>query len=299
MDMDLGNLIKDNCYHICTNGHDTPILMKDDDDFRTVCNFIAILSWKLKIDIIAFIVMSNHLHTLIICKDRPTAEKFIRLLKQEISTYLMNRYGIHGCFDGIGHSISLVDSEKYLQNCIAYILRNAICAKVCRRIEDYPWSSYSAYFSKYNNKNLRSVSSLGVRERRRVLKSRYSLNDTPFLIDENGRIESRSFVRYDIVEKMFHNSGKMFLTYLGRCNDSHMEYELAIKPQIKIDDLGLVDSVEKIVATWFNGRGLAELSTGDKCRMIKNLYFNNKTSIPQLSRILGLPKDLVSKVLSS
>lgn len=294
-----GNLINGNCYHICTNGHDTPVLLKDEEDFITACNFIAIVAWKLKVDILAFIVMSNHLHTLIASQNRSEAKKFIRLLKQEISTYLKNKYGIRHCFEGVSDSISLVDSEKYLQNCIAYILRNAICAKICKKLEDYPWSSYSSYFNKHSGCNLRTVASLGVRERRRLLKSRLDLSNAPFTIDENGRISNQSFVRFDIVEKAFHNSGKMLLSFLGRCNDAQMEYELAVKPQIRIDDYNLVDTAEKIVGAWFNGKTLSELTTSEKCRIVKNLFFNNKTTIPQLSRILGLPRELITQVLST
>ena len=102
-----------------------------------------------------------------------------------------------------------------------------------------------------------------------------------------------------MVEKLFHNSGKMFLSFLGRCNDAHMEYELAVKPQIKIDDFNLVDTAEKLVEAWFNGKTLSELTTSEKCRIVKNLFFNNKTTIPQLSRILGLPRELITQVLST
>lgn len=294
-----GNLINANYYHICTDGHDTPILLKDEEDFITACNFIAIVAWKLKVDILAFIVMSNHLHTLIASQNRAQAKRFIRLLKQEISTYLRNKYGIHHCFEGVGDSISLVDSEKYLQNCIAYILRNAICAKISKKLEDYPWSSYSSYFNKHSSSNLRTVASLGVRERRRILKSRYNFGNAPFSIDEKGRIANQSFVRFDMVEKLFHNSGKMFLSFLGRCNDAQMEYELAVKPQIKIDDFNLVDTAEKLVGAWFDGKHLSELTTSEKCRIVKSLFFNNKTTIPQLSRILGLPRGLITQVLST
>lgn len=297
--MTLGNLIKGNCYHICTNGHDTPILLKDEEDFITACNFIAIVAWKLKVDILAFIVMSNHLHTLIASQNRSEAKRFIRLLKQEISTYLKNKYGTRHCFEGVSDSISLVDSEKYLQNCIAYILRNAICAKICKKLEAYPWSSYSSYFNKHSSSKLRTVASLGIRERRRLLKSRLDLRNAPFTIDDKGRISNQSFVRFDIVEKVFHNSGKMFLSFLGRCNDAQMEYEFAVKPQIRIDDYNLVATAEKLVGSWFNGKALSELTTSEKCRIVKNLFFNNKTTIPQLSRILGLPRELITQVLST
>jgi REP element-mobilizing transposase RayT len=274
-------------------------LLKDEEDFITACNFIAIVAWKLKVDILAFIVMSNHLHTLIASQNRSEAKRFIRLLKQEISTYLKNKYGTRHCFEGVSDSISLVDSEKYLQNCIAYILRNAICAKICKKLEAYPWSSYSSYFNKHSSSKLRTVASLGIRERRRLLKSRLDLRNAPFTIDENGRICNQSFVRFDIVEKAFHNSGKMFLSFLGRCNDAQMEYEFAVKPQIRIDDYNLVATAEKLVGSWFNGKALSELTTSEKCRIVKNLFFNNKTTIPQLSRILGLPRELITQVLST
>jgi hypothetical protein len=131
------------------------------------------------------------------------------------------------------------------------------------------------------------------------LKSRYNFGNAPFSIDEKGRIANQSFVRFDMVEKLFHNSGKMFLSFLGRCNDAQMEYELAVKPQIKIDDINLVDTAEKLVGVWFDGKHLSELTTSEKCLIVKNLFFNNKTTVPQLSRILGLPRELITQVLST
>lgn len=296
--MELSDLIKGNCYHICTNGQDAPVLMRDAEDYKIACTYLALVAWKLNVEIYAYIVMSNHVHVLISCRDRRTAERFIRAYKQKLSLFFRHKYDICKSFRGISDSITLVDSLHYFRNCIAYILRNALSARVCTRIEDYPWSSYSAYFSNVDYNVLRRVDSLGIRERRNVVKSNVDLNDCPLYVDAHGRVADRSFVRYVVVEKAFSNSFRSFLYCLGTCNDSKMEYEFALKPQININDLELLNVAEHLAHSRFAGKTLADLSASDKCSMIKNLYFNNKTSIPQLSRILGLSRQMVTKVLT-
>ena len=205
----LEELFEGNCYHICTNGEESPIIMRDEEDFRTALNYLAITSWKTKTIIVAFCLMSNHIHTMCICRSREQAEQFIKLFKQSYSTYLKRKYGLRKALHKIKDSISLIDTIQYFRNCIAYILRNSISAKVCRKIEDYPWSSYFCYFRDCDE-DYRSITSMGPREIRRVLKTRPDLEDCPFTINMEGMISPRSFVAYEIVEKAFINSGRLF-----------------------------------------------------------------------------------------
>ena len=297
MNLRLEDVIQENCYHVCTDGQETTLLLKDPEDYQIARTYLAIAAWKVGVELVVYCIMSNHIHALVICVNRKLAKKFIGLFKRLISFYISNKYGISKALHGIPDSITLIDSIQYLRNCIAYILRNAICAKVCSRIEDYPWCSYSCYFSK--RELGRHISSLGARERRVRYKTREDLSQSPFHIDGNGDIQDSSFVRYDIVEKAFQNSGRFFLLALGTCNDAKMEYEMACKPLMRVNDTDIASVVEELARTRFGGKNLAELSTRDKCSMIKNLFFNNRTSIPQLSRVLGLPRNLISKILST
>lgn len=297
MIMEMKNLINGNCYHICTNGQGTHVIMKDRDDYQTACIYLALLSWKNKVDILAYIVMSNHVHILVICKDRMEAKRFIQAYKQKLSLYLKNKYGTEKSLRGIADSISLVDSIKYLQNCVAYILRNALSAKVCRKLEDYPWSSYSAYFTKRDLTGLHKISKLGARERKNVLKTRDNTSDCPYYLDAEGNIVNDSFIRYDIVEAAFRNSNRIFLYSLGTCNDIKMEYELALRPLMRVDDTEILNIAEQLASSRFAGKTISELTNANKCAMIKALYYNNKTTIPQISRILGLPRDIVANAL--
>ena len=296
-ELKLTDVIPENCYHVCTDGQESPLLMRDKEDYQTARTYLAIASWKTGVELIVYCIMSNHIHALILCKDRKMAEQFIRLFKRLFSFHLRNRYGIKKALHGICDSIILIDSIQYLRNCIAYVLRNSICAKVCPRIEDYRWSSYSCYFNK--NELHTHVSTIKAREIRVRFKTRENLSKSPFYVDENGDILDSSFIRQDIVEKAFQNSGRFFLYALGTCNDAKLEYEMACKPLMRVNDTEMATSAEELARSQFNGKSLAELNTKEKCSMIKKLFFNNKSSVPQLSRILGLSRSLISQILST
>lgn len=297
--IELKDLFSGNCYHVCTNGQETPTIIMDKEDFKVAHNYLALAGWKTGIEVLAYVIMSNHVHIMIICKDRNQAVRYIRSFKKLYSMYLSRKYDMSEALRGIEDSISFIDSISYFRNCVAYILRNALCARICKRIEDYPWSSYPCYFNMLAHEDASSISGLGIRERRMVLKTRIDLSECPYLVNSEGMIEAKSFVRYDIVEKAFASSGKFFLASLGTCNDAKMEYEMTCKPLVRVNDKELAEVIEALTEKRFEGKKISGLTQSQKCSIIKNIYFNNKTTIPQLSRILGLPKGIVRQILST
>ena len=299
-DIELRDLHSGNIYHVCTDGTDCPVLMRNKEDFEVAITYMAIAAWRTSVRIAVYCIMSNHFHILILSNDRAAAQRFIRRFKQLYSTYLFKKYGTNAAMKGITDSITLIDSVDYLRTCIAYILRNAVCARICRNIDEYPWSSYCCYFRDSPSvfEGI-SVSSLTTRQRRERLRIDCGLSDCPFLLNSNGQILPNSFVDSDFVEQVFGRSGKSFLYYLGHCNDAQMEYDLTVKSQIKAADTDLAAEAEKIVRLHYPGKSLSQISTSNKCSIVKKLYFNNKTSIPQVSRVLGLPRSLVQKILST
>lgn len=294
----LKELYDGNFYHVCTEGLETEVIMRDEEDFIVARNYLALSAWRENVFVLAFCIMSNHVHILAGAKNRRDVQNFIRHFKQIYSTYLHNKYGVVNALKGQPECIAIISDIKYLRNCIAYILRNPVSAKVCRRIDEYPWSSYKAYFSTDNSSKL-PITSLKGRQRRKVLKTRMNIDDCPYRIDVKGSISVDSFVRTDLVHLAFNRSGRLFLYYLGSCNDAQMEYELTSRPLVQSNDHDLLMSAEKVVVQQFKGRTIAMLTSSEKCSIIKYLFFNHKSTIPQLSRILGLPRELVRKVLSS
>lgn len=300
VEIELRDLCDGKIYHVCTDGTDCPVLMRYGDDYKVALNYLAIVSWRLSVKVVAYCLMSNHFHVLVICDSWQQAQSFIRRFKQLVSTYLLEKYSLNDAMKGVSDSITLIDSVNYLRTCIAYILRNPLCARIVQSLDEYPWSSYACYF-RNAKESLSSVrlSNLSSRERRQLLRIDDPLSGCTFELDKTGIILPQSFVAYDIVENAFGHSGKSFLYYLGYCNDSQVEYDLSIKPQMRPVDADLVSQAENLSQKYFSGKTLAQLTTSNKCSIIKRLYYTNKTTIPQVSRVLGLPKNLVQKILST
>lgn len=294
-------------YHLTTEGLEQMTLMKDDEDYKAAMNYVALSAWRIGVEVVAFVIMSNHIHNLVICRDRSQAVKTVQLFKQQLSKYLRTKYGVSKVLHRTGYSISRIDSVQYLKNCIAYIFRNPVSAKICSKPEAYKWSSYPSVFSttldhpRYDVPESRSsvarLSALGVTKSRNLLRTGLDLSKCPFTMDSDGLISPGSYVRNDIVEKAFMNSGKSLLYHMGCCNDSKMEYELVYRPLMNVSDADMYDIATKFVASRFHSKTIAELGISDKCSILKYLLYNHHTSIPQLSRILGLPRELVKRVL--
>ena len=299
-DLELNELFGGNIYHVCTDGTNCPLIMKSDDDFKMALIYLSVAACRFSVQIAVYCLMSNHVHVLVLCDTRKQAQDFIRHFKQLYSTYLSKTYSMHAAMKGVADSITLIESLQYLRRCIAYILRNPMSARVCKKLDEYSWSSYSCYFRSSNQElDGYSVASMSARSRRRMLRIDRSLEGCTLYIDSEGKPIPKSFVRSDFVERVFSNSGKSFLYYLGSCNDSEMEYDLTIRPQLSATDSDLANRAEEISAAYFSGKSVAALTTREKCKMLKKLYYSNRTSIPQMSRVLGLPRNLVQKILST
>ncbi|MBR2064950.1 MAG: hypothetical protein IJ971_09685 [Bacteroidales bacterium] len=78
-----------------------------------------------------------------------------------------------------------------------------------------------------------------------------------------------------------------------------MEYELTCQPLMHVNDHDMHETVTKYVTHRFRGKSISELTSAEKCSILKPLFFNNRTSIPQLSRILGIPRQLIQRILST
>ena len=75
-------------------------------------------------------------------------------------------------------------------------------------------------------------------------------------------------------------------------------YELIYKPMMQATDNDMYDAVSKLVAMRFRNKAISDLTTAEKCSILKSLFFNHKTTVHQISRIIGLPRELVRKMLS-
>jgi len=97
---------------------------------------------KYKVDIHAYVLMTNHVHLLM----TPSTDKGVSQLMQSLGRYYVryvnqthNRTGT--LWEG-RYKSTLVDSEKYLLLVSRYIELNPVMANMVKHPAEYPWSSY-------------------------------------------------------------------------------------------------------------------------------------------------------------
>jgi len=127
-------------YHVTARGNERRPLFRDDADRREYLDRIARCRQMFRFELLAYCLMTNHVHLAI----RPGPEPLSRIMGRLHSTYAgwFNRR-----HDRVGHlfqgryKASIVRDDRYLRALVRYIHRNPVEARIARRAPDYRWSS--------------------------------------------------------------------------------------------------------------------------------------------------------------
>lgn len=103
-------------------------------------DYLYFINHAYKIEIQSFVLMSNHFHMLV---QTPEAnlDQAMNYFLREISRRLGEESGrINHIFGGPYHW-TLIKNSIYYQHAYKYIYRNPVHAGICKRVEEYPFSS--------------------------------------------------------------------------------------------------------------------------------------------------------------
>jgi putative transposase len=135
------------CYHIMFRGIDGKAIFVDDSDR---CRFFLLLQEASELHefrVHAFCLMSNHIHLLMEPLNNALGSGVHRFAMR-YAQYFNQRHQRQGyVFQGRFRSI-LVEDGCYIRRLVRYIHLNPLEAGLARTPEDYPWSSYNAYFGR-------------------------------------------------------------------------------------------------------------------------------------------------------
>lgn len=92
------------------------------------------------------ILMSNHYHLVM---DFPQANpsECTAYLHREVARRSNLKCGRINHFWGGRYKWSLINTSEYYWTALKYVFRNPVKANICRRVEDYPYSTLNQYFA--------------------------------------------------------------------------------------------------------------------------------------------------------
>ncbi|PIK14729.1 transposase [Halobacteriovorax sp. JY17] len=95
---------------------------------------------KVPVDVHAFVLMNNHYH-MILSTPSSDLDLFMRHFNRMISDMISRRTGVINRKFGGPYRWTIIDNRKYAFNVFRYVYRNPVRAGLCKRVEDYPFSS--------------------------------------------------------------------------------------------------------------------------------------------------------------
>lgn len=130
-------------FHIMVQGINKEYIFNNKKDIEKYLNIIEETNEKIKLQIIAYCVMSNHVHLLIYTDSVEDLTKFMHKVNLLYAKYYNKKYDRVGYVFRDRFKTQPIMTEKHLYCCIDYIHNNPVKANICRKPSEYKYSSYN------------------------------------------------------------------------------------------------------------------------------------------------------------
>ena len=141
-------------HHVILRGNNRQMIFSGEPDMRRMLGLLEEHSVVQGVDIHAYVLMGNHMHLLL----TPRRDRAMSLMMQAVGRSYVRTYNqAHGrtgtLWEGRYRS-SLIQTERYLLTCMAYIDLNPVRAGMVEAPQDYPWSSHAHYTGRQHQRLL-------------------------------------------------------------------------------------------------------------------------------------------------
>lgn len=264
---------------------------KDDEDFKAGMNNVAILAARMPAQIMAFVLMSNHVH-FVVGGDKDDACDFVSSFKKRYSQYYSGKYTLRGLLGK--NKIDLRElsfSNESFERAIAYVQMNPVAANICIHPSGYPWGTGSSFYYTAQSKR-KTIANLSQAESIRLLHSRQVL-PPHYVVDERGFIDPVSYVNVDFVQSVFRSPNRMSY-FLNASSKAKKETGVP-----SFSDKLISMALRELCISVFNKPDMVELSEGQMAELLKQLRYRFSMDPNQLARVCGVPYEKVTRLLDS
>jgi putative transposase len=139
-------------HHIIQRGNNRQAIFSSNADYEALIGLLDEHSRQSKVAIHAYVLMSNHFHLLA----TPETSEAIPQMMQAVGRRYVRRFNQRQVRSGTlwegRYRSTLIQTERYLLACMAYIHLNPVRAGLVAEPGDYPWSSHAHYAGQRHDK---------------------------------------------------------------------------------------------------------------------------------------------------
>ena len=281
---------------ITTDHLETRLWFLDDDDFKTGMNYVATVAFMFGVRIIAFILMSNHVHFVLECT-RELALRFITEFKRLYSRYLNQRHGTKELLRGNGVDIQeLRLGDESLERAIAYVQMNCVAANICLEPAAYPWGTGRTFFQ-VSAKRGQCLGALSARKKNKLLHSKMIL-PAGWMLGEDGYILPESYVPVRFVESLFRTPRRMQY-FLQSSSKAKRVLDRIEKDLPAFRDQVILAAIPDLCHSLFQKRSIEELDIQQRTELARQIRYRFSADIHQIARVSGIPYQQIAILLES
>ena len=261
---------------ITTDHLETRLWFLDDDDFKTGMNYVATVAFMFGVRIIAFILMSNHVHFVLECT-RELALRFITEFKRLYSRYLNQRHGTKELLRGNGVDIQeLRLGDESLERAIAYVQMNCVAANICLEPAAYPWGTGRTFFQ-VSAKRGQCLGTLSARRKNKLLHSKMIL-PAGWMLGEDGYILPESYVPVRFVESLFRTPRRMQY-FLQSSSKAKRVLDRIEKDLPAFRDQVILAAIPDLCHSLFQKRSIEELDIQQRTELARQIRYRFSADI--------------------
>lgn len=135
-------------HHVIQRGNNRQPIFLDQDDYETLLSLLEENSKRLRVDVHAYVLMSNHFHVLATPETETGLPQLMQAVGRRYVRYFNTRHGRTGTLWEGRYRSTVIQAERYLLACMVYIDLNPVRAAMVSDPADYRWSSHNHYLGR-------------------------------------------------------------------------------------------------------------------------------------------------------
>lgn len=179
-------------YHVTHRAPGREVLFVENKDYLHMLSLLKEISGEFKWRLFSFVLMPNHLHLLLRISEVNLSEG-IKKLCERYAKYFNKKYERKGPVFSRPYRAALCLDDNYLLSISIYIHLNPFKVKLCKKIDDYRWSSLRLYIGEGKSSFIDQTFVLRILSSDKIAKAKQMYRE---LISKAVDIDIKNIIEY-------------------------------------------------------------------------------------------------------